>query len=69
MADEKDKKIDNSIIENQVKQETLTGEDASNESSTFGKFDNKYVKGAIAAIIAAYAAKKTLICSRGLVRK
>ena len=69
MADEKDKKIDNSIIENQVKQETLTGEDASNESSTFGKFDNKYVKGAIAAIIAAYAAKKDPYMLKGFSEK
>jgi len=69
MADEKENKIDNSIIENQVKQETLTGEDASNESSTFGKFDNKYVKGAIAAIIAAYAAKKDPYMLKGFSEK
>jgi len=69
MADEKDKKIDNSIIESQVKQESLTGEDASNESSTFGKFDNKYVKGAIAAIIAAYAAKKDPYMLKGFSEK
>ena len=69
MADEKDKKIDNNIIESQVKQESLTGEDASNESSTFGKFDNKYVKGAIAAIIAAYAAKKDPYMLKGFSEK
>ena len=69
MADEKDKKIDNSIIESQVKQESLTGEDASNDSSMFGKFDNKYVKGAIAAIIAAYAAKKDPYMLKGFSEK
>ena len=69
MADEKDKKIDNSIIESQVKQESLTSEDASNDSSMFGKFDNKYVKGAIAAIIAAYAAKKDPYMLKGFSEK
>ena len=69
MADKKDNKVDNSIIESQVKQESLTGEDASNESSTFGKFDNKYVKGAIAAIIAAYAAKKDPYMLKGFSEK
>lgn len=69
MADEKDKKIDNSIIESQVKQESLTGEDSSNDSSMFGKFDNKYVKGAIAAIIAAYAAKKDPYMLKGFSEK
>lgn len=69
MADEKDKKIDNSIIESQVKQESLTGKDSSNDSSMFGKFDNKYVKGAIAAIIAAYAAKKDPYMLKGFSEK
>ena len=67
MADEK--KVDTSLIENQVKRETLTGEDASNDSSMFGKFDNKYVKGAIAAIIAAYAAKKDPYMLKGFSEK
>lgn len=69
MADKKDNKVDNSIIESQVKQESLTGEDSSNDSSMFGKFDNKYVKGAIAAIIAAYAAKKDPYMLKGFSEK
>ena len=63
MAEEK--KVDTSIIDNEMKKEAITDE----SDNKFGKFNNKYVKGAIAAIITAYAAKQDPYMLKGFTEK
>jgi len=53
------------MAEKEIKTEVETEE----TSNTFGGFNNKYVKGAIAAVIAAYAAKKDPYLLKGFAEK
>jgi len=52
-----------------AEEETKTKVETEETSNTFGGFNNKYVKGAIAAVIAAYAAKKDPYLLKGFQEK
>ena len=63
MAEEK--KVDTSIIDNQMKKEAITGK----SDKTYGKFNNKYTKGIMLAIISAAVAKNDPYLLKGVEEK
>tara|TARA_R110002167_G_scaffold19381_4_gene71676 strand:- start:3069 stop:4406 length:1338 start_codon:yes stop_codon:yes gene_type:complete len=63
MAEEK--KVDTSIIDNEMKKEAITGK----SDKTYGKFNNKYTKGILLAIISAAVAKNDPYLLKGVEEK